>query len=253
MVVVDAWDSGLAGANWDSGLQWDVDTGPSVGDISKYMALVTSEHNDKPKFMALLATLVQPIADIAALLKSMPGLFDLDTAVGDQLDIVGLWVGVTREIKVPLQNVYFSLDTVGLGLDEGTLQGLFDPTTGLLSLPDEAYRTLLRARIASNHWDGTIPGAYSAWNALFEGTGFGILIQDGNNMSMVYALTGPVPDAVTPALFTGGYLSLKPATVRISNYITPAIPNAPYFGIGLENAAIAGLDTGTFGNASTGT
>jgi uncharacterized protein DUF2612 len=253
MVVVDSWDSGLAGADWDSGLQWDVTTGPSLGDISKYMALVTSQHADKPKFMAFLAMLVQPIADIIALLEGMPGLFDLDDAVGAQLDIVGLWVGVTRNVTVPLPNVYFSLDQAGVGLGEGTLKGPFDPQTGLIALPDDTYRTLLRARIASNHWDGTIPGAYAAWNALFADTGFGILIQDGNNMSMVYALTGPVPDAVTLALFTGGQLSLKPAGVRISNFITPSVPNAPYFGIGIENAAIAGLDAGTFGNASTGT
>jgi Protein of unknown function (DUF2612) len=252
MGVVGTWDSGLAGATWDSGLEWDATTGESLGDISKYVALVTSQHADKPKFMALLALLVQPIADIIALLESMPDAFDLDKAIGVQLDTVGLWVGVTRNVTVPLPNVYFSLDQAGVGLDQGTLQGPFDPKTGLLSLPDDAYKTLLRATIASNHWDGTIPGAYTAWNTLFAGTGFGILIQDANNMSMVYALTGPVPDAVTLALFTGGYLSLKPATVRISNFLTPSVPNAPYFGIGVENMAIAGLDNGTFGNASTG-
>jgi hypothetical protein len=252
MVVVGSWDSGLAGADWDSGLQWDVTSGPSLGDISKYMALVPPQHADKPKFMAFLAMLVQPIADIIALLEGMPDQFDLDDAIGAQLDIVGFWVGVTRDITVPLPNVYFSLDTAGLGLDQGTLQGPFDSTAGLLSLPNDAYRTLLRARIASNHWDGTIPGAYAAWNTLFAGTGFGILIGDGGDMSMLYALTGPIPDAVTLALFNGGYLALKPATVSISSFITPSVPNAPYFGIGLENTAIAGLDIGTFGNASVG-
>jgi hypothetical protein len=121
-----------------------------------------------------------------------------------------------------------------------------------LSLPDDAYRTLLRARIASNHWDGTIPGAYAIWNELFAGTGLGILIGDGGDMTMLYALTGPVPDAVTLALFIGGYLTLKPATIGVSNYMTPSVPNAPYFGIGLENAAIGGLDVGAFGNTSVG-
>lgn len=253
MVVVGNWDSGLAGANWDSGLQWDVNNGPNVGDITKYLSLVTSQHNDKPKFMALVAMLVQPVADISALLERMPDLFDLDKAIGDQLDIVGEWVGITRNISIPLPNVYFSLGVAGLGLNEGTLKAAFDPTTGLLRLPDDAYRTLLRARIAMNHWDGTIPDAYKAWDALFAGTGFGILIIDGGDMSMIYALTGPVPDAVTLALLTGGYLSLKPAGVHINSYITPSVPHAPYFGIGIENGAIAGLGTGTFGITSVGT
>jgi hypothetical protein len=252
MVVVGNWDTGLAGATWDSGLEWDATTGPSLGDISKYVALVTSEHADKPKFNALLAMLLQPIADIIALLESIPGAFDLDDAIGAQLDIIGLWVGVSRNVTVPLANVFFSLDSPTLGLNQGTLLGRFDPTTGLLTLPDDNYLTLLRAVIASNHWDGTIPGAYKVWNTLFAGTGFTILIQDGNDMSFILALTGPVPDAVTLALFTGGQLALKPATIRISAFITPSVANAPYFGIGVENTAIAGLDNGTFGNISSG-
>jgi len=253
MPIIDTWDSGLPGAAWDSGLQWDVNVGPNPGDISAYLALVTSGHNDKPKFMATMALLLQPIADIFALVKSMPALFDLDNAVGDQLDKVGEWVGVTRNISVPLPGVYFSLDQAGLGLNEGSLKGEFDPVAGLLVLPDQNYRTFLRARIASNQWDGTIPGAYAAWDVLFAGTGYGILIQDAGNMSMILALTGPVPDAVTNALFVGGYLSLKPSTVRISNYIAPAIADTPYFGIGVSNAVIAGLDSGTFGNTTAGT
>jgi hypothetical protein len=252
MGVIGNWDSGAAGATWDAGLEWDLTTGDSLGDISKYVALVASQHADKPKFMALLAMLAQPIADIIAVMESIPAAFDLDQAVGAQQDVVGQWVGGSRNITVPLPNVYFSLDGANLGLDQGTLQGPFDPTTGLLSLPDPQYRTLLRAQIASNHWDGTIPSAYTAWNTLFNGTGFGILIQDNNNMSFVYVLTGSVPDAVTLALFTGGYLTLKPSTIRVSAYLTPSLPDTPYFGIGVENGSIAGLDGGQFGNYSSG-
>jgi hypothetical protein len=252
MPLIDTWDSGEPGAFWDSGLQWDVNDGPGLGDISAWLKLVTSRHKDKPNFIAMLSLVLQPLADIIEVTRSLPRLFDLDVAVGDQLDKVGEWVGVTRNITVPLTGIYFALDTAGVGLDQGTLQGPFDPTGGLLVLDDDSYRTLLRGRIASNHWDGTIPGAYAAWDILFSGTGFGILIQDGGNMTMIMALTGPVPDAVTAALFTGGYLSLKPAAIGISEYIVPAISGAPYFGIGVENAAIAGLDVGTFGTTSAG-
>lgn len=252
MVVVDSWDSGLPGANWDTGLEWDVTVGPSNGNIEKYLALVAGQHADKPKFIALLSMLLQPVADIIALLESLPSAFDLDTAVGKQLDVVGEWVGRSRTITVPLPGVYFSLGVAGLGLDEGTLRGQFDPTSGLLNLSDAAYRTLLRATIAANHWDGTIPGAYAVWDELFSALGYGILIVDNGDMSMVYALTGPVPDAVTLALFTGGYFNLKPAGVRVSQYLTPSVPHAPYFGIGIQNEAIAGLGSGAFGVISSG-
>jgi hypothetical protein len=252
MTLIDSWDSGQPGARWDSGLQWDANEGTVIGDISPWLALVTSRHADKPKFMVFLALVLQPLADIIEVAKSMPGLFDLDTAVGDQLVKVGEWVGVTNQINVPLTGVYFSLDTPGVGLDQGALKGPFDPNTGLVVLADEQFRTLIRARIAANHWDGTIPGAYAIWDTLFASTGFSILIQDGEDTTMIMALTGPVPDAVTSALFTGGLLSLKPAGFGVSFFMTSAVANTPFFGLDLENTAISGLDAGQFGTTSAG-
>ena len=244
MSDIQTWD---AGGTWDSGLQWDVNVGPSLGDIEPYLDLVTSEHRNKPNFIAALSAVLQPIADLEVLLRSMPDLYDLDLAVGSQLDVVGLWVGVSRFLSEPLTGVYFSFGIDGVGFGQGTWFGPFDPVSGLVALPDPAYRTLLRARIASNQWDGTIPGAYAAWDILFAGTGYNILIQDNENMSMLFALLGPAPDAVTLALLTGGYLTLKPAGVRVVSYVIPSVPNTPLFGFGVENTSIAGFGVGSFG------
>lgn len=250
---VSTWDSGLFGSTWDSGLQWDVNIGPSPGDTGPYIELVTSEHRELARFIPMMRATIQPVADIIALLERMPAIYDLDEALGAQLDAVGLWVGATRFVRTPITDVYFSFDIVGLGWDEGTWLGPHDPITGLTSLPDGAYRTLIRARIANNQWDGTIPGAYATWDALFAGTGFGILIQDLGGMHMLYAITGPQPDALTLALFTGGELNIKPAGVRIDAFLTPASPDVPYFGWDADGPFIAGWDTGYFGNSSPGT
>lgn len=253
MSFVDQWDTGQAGATWDSGLQWDVNVGPATGNVNPYLQLITSKHYGKPKFMNTVAITLQPFADLMFQLNSLSAKFDLDVAAGDQLDAIGEWVGVQREISTPLVGVYFSLDSGTLGLDQGTMQGPFDPTTALVSLPDDSFRTLIRARIASNQWDGTVPGAYAAWDTLFAGTGFGILIQNLGGMHMIYALTGPAPDAVTQALFTGGYLNIKPASVQIDFYMTPAATGIPYFGLDSASPVIAGLDIGAFGNTFAGT
>lgn len=247
MSFVDTWDTGLPGAVWDSGLQWDVNTGPNPGDPSPYVALITSEHNQRLKFMTMVTSIAQVMADIIVLIQSIPGKFDFDTAEGAELDVLGLWIGASRNVAVPLSNVYFSLDTAGLGFDQGTWWSTGDSVTQLVTLPDDAYRTLLRARIANNTWDGTIPGAYAAWDLLFAGTGVDVLIQDYQNMHMAFALTGTPPDAVTLALFTGGYLNLRPAGVRIDGYITPSIVGGPYFGFDIENGEISGFDVGAFG------
>lgn len=250
MTFIDRWDSGEPGATWDSGLQWDVNVGPNLGDIAPYLALITSEHRDKPKFIAMLTATLQPVADIQALIASMPGLFDLDVAVGDQLDKVGQWIGVSRTLNAPLVGVYFALGPSGPGFGIGTWKGPFDPDTFLINLPDEAYRLLLRAKLLNDKWNGTIPAAYAIWDALFAGTGFGILIQDYGNMHMLFALTGPTPDAVTLALFLGGYLNVRPAGVKVDAYVTPTVPDTPYFGFGVENAAISGFGVGAWGNSN---
>lgn len=237
-LISSNWDH--PGSRWDSGLFWD-------DALDGYLDLVTSEHRSRPNFIATLTALLQPIVGLQALVYTFPSLFDLDGAVGAQLDVVGQWVGVSRQLPIPLTGVYFSWGISGLGWGQGTWKGPFDPVSGLVSLPDDTYRTYIRAKIASNEWDGTIPGAYSAWDAAFAGTGHGILVQDYGNMHMLFALTGSLPDAVTQSLFVNGLLNIKPAGVRIDAFVTPSVPDAPYFGWGIDGPGIAGWGTGAWG------
>lgn len=199
-------------------------------DISAYTSLITSEHSVQPNFMATIAALVQPAADLQVVLNSVPSLYDLNTAVGAQLDVVGQWIGQSRNITEPLVGVYFTLDNASLGFDQGTWLGPFDPVTGLVSLPDDSYRILLYAVIAANSWDGTVPSAYTIWSSLFSSFGYEILIQDNQNMTMGIVLIGPTPNAVTLALFSGGYLNLRPAGVLIEFYGVPSVVGTPVFG-----------------------
>ncbi len=248
MSFIQDWDSG---GTWDSGLEWDVNVGPSPGTVAAWISDITSEHISKPKFVSMVSATLQALADNIALLQSMPGLFDLDVAAGAQLDVCGQWIGLTRYITTPLTGVFFSWDVDGQGWREGSWSADVNQTE-LVELPDLQYRTLLYARVAANHWNGSIPGAYAVWNAAFAATDYGVLIQDLQGMHMCMALTGPVPDAVTLAMFTGGYLSLKPAAVRIDKYYTPVVNDAPYFAYGVANDNLAGWGSGYWGVASPG-
>lgn len=225
--------------SWDSGGNYD------GNNLSTYQDLITSEHADKPDFMAMVAMAVQPLVDSQVTVGSMLGMFDVDFALGEQLDYIGQWVGVSRYLQTPLTGVYFSFDTPGLGFDEGTWFGPFDPATGLVTLADEAYRTLIRARIANNQWDGTIPGAYAFMSQVFPGNTF--FIQDNQDMTMWVGLVGSVPlDAVTYALLTNGYLNIKPVGVRILGYLQPSVLGSPLFGFDVTNNTIAGFDNGSW-------
>jgi hypothetical protein len=237
----------IANDLWSIPVNWTTGVGPAVGTVAAWLSRVTSKFQSKPNFMNTVAVTVQPLADTLTQLSLIPSLYDLDSAVGSQLDVVGEWVGITRYVQTPLTGVYFSFDTVGVGFDQGTWFGPYDSTTGATRLGDDTYRTLLRAKIAANHWDGTKPGAYAAWAALFPAT-FDVLIQDTGGMHMAYALLGPTPDAVTLALFTQGYLSLKPSGVQIDAFMTPSVPSTPYFGFDAQNSSVSGFDVGAWGN-----
>ncbi|KXU82449.1 hypothetical protein CI15_33495 [Paraburkholderia monticola] len=213
-----------------------------------YTSLITSEHSSKPKFAAMFAAVAQCFVDQINVMQSIPAAFDLDQAVGVQLDAVGLWAGITRQVRTPL-NVYFSLDTANLGFDQGNWQGPFDPSTGLTSLDDSTFRTLIRAKIAANSWDGTIPGAAAAYANLFAGSGSYIFIQDNQDMTMTVGVSGAIPSALLRSLFTGNYLKLRPEGV-LANYIVPSANNTPLFGFDVNNQWIGGLDAGSWAVAA---
>lgn len=219
-------------------------------DITSYTDLIPSEHNSKPNFMAVLAAIVQPVADISAVIESLPTVFDIDYAVGKQLDDVGLWIGQSRNLKVPLTGVYFALDDAIVGLDQGYLQGPYDPTSGLVSLNDDSYRQLLRAKIAANQWDGTIPSAYAFLAPVFPNNT--IIIQDNGDMSMYVGTIGPALDAVTTSLLENGYLSVKPAGVSISGFVTSSVSGDPIFGLDADTTSIGGLDHGAMATITGG-
>jgi hypothetical protein len=220
-----------------------------MADVTDYTGLVTSEHADKPRFMAMIGGVAQAFVDIQNQLAATPQKFDLDSAGVVQLDAVGLWVGVTRNVNTPLTGVYFSLDTSGLGFDQGVWQGPFDPTTGVVSLDDDTYRLLIRAKIGANSWDGTLATSAEILNSIFDGGTF-VFIQDNGDMSITYGIAGNVPSAIFLALLRGGYIPLKPEAVHINGYYVTSNPGGPLFGFDVENNLISGFDVGAWGVAA---
>lgn len=214
-----------------------------MSSAADYLKLVTGEHDDKPSFLATLTTLVQGFSDTNNTEGSFPSVFDLDLAVGPQLDSVGLWVGISRLLKTPITGVYFSWDgTTSVGWDSGSWQGPYDPSTGLSSLPDDAYRLLLKTKIAANNWDSTIPGAIAIYAIIFNGKRT-VIIQDNQDMSFTLGFLGPPLSAIELALLTGGYIPLKPSGVRISEFALPS-DVGPMFAWETNNTSLAGWDAG---------
>ena len=222
--------------------------------LGDYLGLVSSRHSDKPKYMNMLAALLQPFVDAQAMLAKLTADFDLDTAVGVQLDMVGQWIGRTRFVRQPITGVFFCFDDSGgprTGFDQGIWLGPYDPTDAISALDDETYRTLLRLQAIANEWDGTLGSVKEALSRVFPG----VVIDDRGDvpaglMTMDVLIPGPDLSSLMLAVLQQDF-PLKPAGVLV-NFIETTVSTDPLFGFdvpydALAPGPIAGFDIGAWG------
>src|ERR1700749_1053394 len=133
--------------------------------MTDYSDLLTSEYENSPNFIQTVQLTANAIGDITALLQSLPAQFDLDAAIGSQLDVDGQWIGFPRTIGGVLLVQFFGFadDATALTFGElgnpstgGRFLELGESTSSTATLADPEYRILLRAKILQNDWDGSI-------------------------------------------------------------------------------------------------
>jgi hypothetical protein len=196
-------------------------------NLQNYIDLIPTQNRAMPKFSAMLSATIQPFVDGINLLNGVPLLFDVDTAVGAQLDVVGQWVGVSRRLSFALVGAYFSWDIPGAGWNQGNWKLPTDPATGVVILTDVYYRAVLKARILNNQWDGDVADAYALMNATFATFGYSIGIEDLGNLTIALILIGPTkPDSVLNSIFLSGLLDIRPVGVQVVNrmYVQAPVP-----------------------------
>ena len=152
--------------------------------MSKYTDLITNYHATKPRFFDHVDLSTRPLIDITGATRGLVSAFDIDTAVGVQLDTLGLWIGRSRIVSQPISGVYFSWDTDGLGYDQGVWQGPYDPDSGYTTLSDATYRIVLKAKIAINNWDGRNDSLPPILDAATAGSGLKMQIVDNQDMTI---------------------------------------------------------------------
>lgn len=220
-----------------------------ANDLSTYLSLITSWHSDKPRFMSTVALLCQPLLDAQAMLAKLTADFDLDTAVGVQLDMVGQWIGRTRYVKTPISNVFFSFNTDGLGFNQGIWIGPYAETDAIVALPDDTYRAVLKLQAIANSWDGTVPSMAVALDNVFPG----IVVQDkgdvaGDVMTMDVIIPDQLLSALLLAVLEQDY-PVRPSGVLV-NMIETTVAGTPIFAFNI--AATPGGPFGGFNQAAWG-
>ncbi|MEH5098997.1 DUF2612 domain-containing protein [Atlantibacter hermannii] len=223
--------------------------------MSKYTELITNYHATKPLFFGHIDLSTRPLIDVSGAMSGLVDAFDIDLAVGVQLDTLGLWIGRSRYVSEPISGVYFAWDTDGLGYDQGVWQGPYDPDSGYTALSDDTYRVILKAKIAINNWDGRNDSLPAILDAATAGSGMRMQIVDNQDMSIsIWVFPDTDISAVSLELLAAirqGYLTVKAAGVWGGSIEIPAVETPSdgnqFFGFDMANEYIAGFDTGAWG------
>lgn len=186
--------------------------------VGYYLQLVTSQYQQaSPQYLQFLQVMLQKYQDIDQCLLTFEKNFDIDYAVGAQLDILGSNRGVPRTVP-------------------------FQPSNGVSPvLDDTTYRILLKATDAANRWKpgGSIGSLYAIWQQLFPGGS--ITIDDQQNMTAIITLAGSF-SSIIKDLIINGLIVPRPETVQY----TFVFGTLPIFGFDQRNAFVSGFDLGHF-------
>lgn len=179
--------------------------------IAYYVDLIILQYKEKPKARGTVDFLVSmPIAN--QIYTATQNAFDLETAVGVQLDTLGKYVGASRN---------------GYGF------------TGPITLGDSDYRQLLRFKIITNNAGSSLAEIEALLNQYFYPN---IIISDYTTMRISYLLDTAIGSFdLAQVLVTGGYLP-KPMAVQLSTIVfSPTIRD--FFGFRTYDYATTGLNS----------
>lgn len=194
--------------------------------VAYYVRRLIIQYSDKPKAQGTVALFVkQMIADdVASLLLHA---YDLDTAVGPQLDILAKYIGIQRGIGLPESPPKFSFVDYDAELPQGThgfalYDGSSPADAGLLSyaahstptdLSDSSFAFMLRLKVAINHLDGTYAGIQQF---VADHLADWVTVTDNQDMTLTYTVAADTPVAPT---ILAAYLPKPIGVQKIISYV----------------------------------
>jgi len=186
---------------------------------ANYGVTVYTQYNGKPTINTLQASFAESVSIDDSLEQMRLYGWDIDSALGDGLDIIGARVGVSRLVDVP------AIFPVAVA-------------PGLRNLDDEQYRALIRARAASN-----IAKAAPGWinpilQAFFAGIG-NASVQTTGVMTARFVING------LPQDWQFSVLRDELAFPRATGVLYDVSVEAPFFGFA-EADSWQPLDQGVF-------
>jgi len=152
--------------------------------IEYYQGLLIIQYNNKEKALATVGLLVETSAYDLIPAKLYEA-FDLNSAEGVQLDVIGKYVGVSRQGKT---------------------------FNDVVILDDDDYRSLIKMAIAKNYMQSTLYEIQVLINQFFPGQ---LLVFDFQNMSMSYFFDSAIGSENLAEMFIVNNLLPKPIGVQL--------------------------------------
>lgn len=153
-----------------------------------YSDLLIWQYQGKPKALATIKLIEDEFAQSFTDLYQIQDVLSIETATGDQLDLVGKHVGQSRIVNGYTLRQFFGFKNAknALGFSKeleggGQWYRLRDPLADSVRLSDDDYRFLIKCRVIKNYQLGTVPNIIEACQFVF---GDGCRVTDNLNMTV---------------------------------------------------------------------
>jgi len=191
---------------------WDTSSSPTTGQTPStnlvelsnyYVERLIYQYADQTNAQRLTALMVkQALAD--DIFTAIELAYNIDTAVGPQLDVIGKYVGVPRNINPVSPSPYFFgfVNYSGGGNTNGfrnyaqntNLQGIWETYASSIAfktdLTDIQYRLVIQLQIILNYCDNTLASIEKLLNLILPGF---VTLTDNQNMTLTYLISSDAP------------------------------------------------------------
>lgn len=164
-----------------------------------YLDRLILQYKNKKNARATVA-LVTPVQLADGIAFDVRDAYNLDTAQGKQLDVLGKYVGLPRNIAPVAPKPFFQMGSYSQATPTDYPYGFtsYNRTTGnytgiwasyknfgtqTTDLPDNLYSLMIRLKIYDNAMNGTLKGIVDYLWAFFT---YDIQVQDNKNMTLTY-------------------------------------------------------------------
>ncbi len=195
--------------------------------IEQYVDLLIIQYSQKPKARALIRLFVEQVLSSGVLLDVRDG-YDLETAVGKQLDVLGKYIGIGRFYRKQILENYFALidfdevdspppEKIGLAdysdfeTKEGRMLQFSNILSSTLALNDDDYRFILKLKIIQNYSDHSHQSIDEALYAFF---GSDVYVESTGNMQMTYHMPMRLSAVLEVAIQKG--VIMRPMGVEVT-------------------------------------